>query len=146
MGNGEAVTFVLDTVVCLLVNTGGDVVVLDLSDTGFVVGLNVDDVVVFDTVLGTTGDAGCSVVLCMVDDVVDDVIGDVTRCVVTGVVVWDVVTGITLVLAVGFSEERCDVDIIWLKLVVGFSVTVVDMLSVVIPFVVPEVTNSLLIK
>ena len=87
MGNGEAVTFVLDTVVCLLVNTGDDVVVLDLSDTGFVVGLNVDDVVVFDTALDTTGDVGCSVVLCMVDDVVDDVIGDVTRCVVTGVVV-----------------------------------------------------------
>ena len=87
MGNGEAVTFVLDTVVCLLVNTGDDIVVLDLSDTGFVVGLNVADVVVFDTVLGTTGDVGCSVVLCMVDDVVDDVIGDVTRCVVTGVVV-----------------------------------------------------------
>ena len=87
MGNGEAVTFVLDTVVCLLVNTGDDIVVLDLSDTSFVVGLNVDDVVVFDTVLCTTGDVGCSVVLCMVDDVVDDVIGDVTRCVVTGVVV-----------------------------------------------------------
>jgi hypothetical protein len=51
VGNGEAVTFVLDTVVCLLVNTGDDIVVLDLSDTGFVVGLNVDDVVVFDTVL-----------------------------------------------------------------------------------------------
>lgn len=84
MGNGDAVTFELDTVFCVLVTTGCKVVVLDLADTGFVVGWNV---VVFDLVLGTKGDVGFSVVLCMVEYVVDDVVGDVTRCVLRGVMV-----------------------------------------------------------